>query len=302
MTQRVVVVKCGGAAGIDEARVCRDVAALVAAGDRVVLVHGGSAAIGDLAGRLGVPLRELVSPGEVTARHTDPATMEIVLLALLGKVKGEILAELGRVGVRAVGLSGLDAGLIRARRKKALRAVIDGRTVVVRDDHSGRIASLDGGLLTTLLDAGLVPVISPPAVAEDGRPVNVNADRVAARAAAELRADVLIMLTAAPGVLADPADEGSLLTDFRLPGEGGTPGHVKGGMAAKLIAAGEALAAGVELVVIADGRAERPALSALAGAGTRVHPPVDLPADRPAPAAPRRRTVPPTQELSPRNR
>ncbi|MFF5261709.1 [LysW]-aminoadipate kinase [Actinomadura viridis] len=282
----VIVVKCGGAAGVDMAAVCADVAALVSAGERVVLVHGGSAAVAELAGRLGVPLREIVSPSGVTARHTDEATLDVVNLALLGRVKTELLTELGRRGVRAVGLSGLDAGLIRARRKKAVRAVVDGRRILVRDDRSGKIVSLDAGLLTGLLDAGLVPVVSPPAVAEDGHPVNVNADRVAAWTAAELKARSLVLLTAAPGLLADSSDERSVLRESRLPPGGGVPAHVTGGMATKLIAAGEALAAGVEHVVIADGRAERPVAAALGGAGTRLRAAGPAPSTRsPAPSA-----------------
>ncbi|NEB74971.1 hypothetical protein G3I40_06945, partial [Streptomyces sp. SID14478] len=182
----LTVVKCGGTAEVQAEAVCAGVARLVREGRPVVLVHGGSAMVTELAGRLGVPLGELVAPDGTVSRRTDPATLEVVTLALAGKAKPALLLELARRDVPAVGLTGLDAGLLRARRKKALRTVVDGRTVVVRDDRSGRLTSVATPLLHSLLADGMVPVLSPPALAEDGRPVNVNADRVAAAVAAAL--------------------------------------------------------------------------------------------------------------------
>jgi acetylglutamate/LysW-gamma-L-alpha-aminoadipate kinase len=266
----LTVVKCGGAAGIDSPRLCADIAALAAGGERVVLVHGGSAALNRLAGRLGVQQGEIRSPGGVAARHTDSATLEVLMLAVLGQVQPALLAELGRLGVPAIGLSGLDAGLIRARRKKALRAAAGGRVTVIRDDHSGKVVAVNGELLRALLGLGILPVVSPPAVAEDGGPVNANADRIAAAVAAELAAPRLVFLTAAAGLLADPADPASLLAEYALPPGETLPAMARGGMLPKLIAAREALRAGVHHVVIADGRRDSPVSRALAGAGTRI--------------------------------
>ncbi|MEW1910627.1 [LysW]-aminoadipate kinase [Kitasatospora sp. NPDC085895] len=266
----LTVVKCGGNREVDAAGICADVAALVRAGRRVVLVHGGSAEIDRLGDRLGVPHRRLTAPDGVSARHTDTATLEVVTLALAGAVKPRLVAGLQDHGVPAVGLTGLDGGLLRARRKRAHRAVVDGRTVLVRDDHSGRITEVRTGVLTALLDAGFVPVVSPPAAAEDSRPVNVDADRAAAAVAGALGADRLLLLTGAPGVLADPADPDSLLDRCEVPAEG-APGHfARGGMALKLVAAREALLAGVGRVTVADGRTPGALARALDGAGTEI--------------------------------
>jgi acetylglutamate/LysW-gamma-L-alpha-aminoadipate kinase len=112
-------------------------------------------------------------------------------------------------------------------------------------------------------------VVSPPAMAPDGEPVNVDADRAAAALAAELGAETLVMLTGAPGVLADSSDPGSLLGECQLPRWGATPA-LGGGMGIKLVAAREALLAGVPRVLIADGRGESPLQKALSGSGTRV--------------------------------
>ncbi|MER7901537.1 [LysW]-aminoadipate kinase [Streptomyces sp. NPDC096046] len=269
MADGLTVVKCGGAAGVDPARVCADVAALVKAGERVVLVHGGSAELEQLAARLGVPQRTITARSGVTSRYTDDATLEVLTLALAGQVKPAVLVELAGHGVPAVGLTGVDAGLLRARRKTAIRARVDGRTVLVRDDHSGRIHEVDPAALKVLLDAGITPVVSPPALAEDGRPVNVNADRAAAAVAVALSARRLVFLTAAPGVLADPRDETSRLDRCELPLDGTPPG-AEGGMAVKLIAAREALVGSVPEVLIADGRRAEPVRRALAGESTAV--------------------------------
>jgi [amino group carrier protein]-L-2-aminoadipate/L-glutamate 6-kinase len=285
----LTVIKCGGGIGQDPVHASPDVAVLTARGDRVLLLHGGSAQVDRLAGRLGVPQRRLRTPAGTSSRYTDPATLEVLLLALAGQVKPRLLADLHRHGVSAVGLTGIDAGILRARRRSVHRARLDGRTVVVRDDQTGTLASVRTAPLHALLDAGLVPVLSPPALAEDGEPVNVDADRAAAAVAVALGADNLIFLTGAPGLLADPDDETSVLTDYRLTGGAA---RIAGGMAVKLKAAEAALRGGVARVLVADGRERRPVLRALDdGSATRLWLGV------PAAAVP---AVPPRSEGTPR--
>jgi acetylglutamate/LysW-gamma-L-alpha-aminoadipate kinase len=269
MTPGLTVIKCGGTAGVVPSAVCAGVADLARDGHQALLVHGGSADVARLAARLGVRLRDLVTPSGVTTRRTDAETLEVVMLALAGQAKPALLIELARLGVPAVGLTGLDAGLLAARRKAALRAIEHGRNVIVTDDHSGHMRSVGTRLLRLLLDAGIVPVVSPPALAEDGRPVNVNADRVAAMTAAALGAERLVLLTAVPGVLAEPGNLASLLPEYRLPSEADPA--IRGGMTIKLVAAGEALRGGVPEVRIADGRTTEAVRLALRGSGgTRV--------------------------------
>ncbi|MGW5271507.1 [LysW]-aminoadipate kinase [Streptomyces sp. NPDC004044] len=269
-TRPLTVIKCGGNPSVDAAAICADVAGLVGEGQSVLLVHGGSGEIARLAGRLGVPQRTLVAPDGVSARYTDPATLEVVTLALAGGVKPKIVAELSRLGVLSVGLTGLDGGMLRARRKSAVRSVADGRTTLVRDNHSGRLGEVRTELLEALLRSGFVPVVSPPAIDEHGHPVNVDADRVAAALAATLGADRLVLLTGAPGVLADPGDETSVLSTYEVPATGAPGRFAGGGMALKLVAAREALTGGVLSVRIADGRGTDPVSRALAGSGTAI--------------------------------
>jgi len=265
--ENLTVVKCGGTASVDPLAVCEDVAALAKAGAAVVLVHGGSADIDRLGRRLGVPMRRLAGQSGASGRRTDAAVLEVVTMALAGLTKPRLVAALMAAGVLAVGLTGLDGGLLRARRKPPFASVVEGRRMVVRDDLSGRVTGVNAGLLGDLLAAGVVPVVSPPALAEDGTAVNTDADRAAAQVAAALGASTLVMLTGAPGVLADPADEGSVMKLCPVP-MNGPPPHTGGGMAHKLLAAREALLAGVPQVLVADGRRAQPVLSALAGQAT----------------------------------
>ncbi|MCX4820775.1 [LysW]-aminoadipate kinase [Streptomyces sp. NBC_01142] len=271
MTDEITVVKCGGGLSLDHEAICRDLAALPAG--RAVLVHGGAAELDLLAGRLGVPQRRLTTPSGSSSRYTDPATLEVLLMALAGKVKPALVASLARHGARPVGLTGMDARLVTAKRTATHRAVLSGRKVVIRDDHSGRIRTVDPSLLVTLLDAGCLPAVSPPAIGEDGEAVNVDADRAAAAIAGALarsRPVRLVLLTAAPGVLRDPADESSLMPEITVSEEPSGDAAIMGGMTAKLQAAHDALVAGVGTVVIADGRVAHPVRDALAGAGTTV--------------------------------
>jgi acetylglutamate/LysW-gamma-L-alpha-aminoadipate kinase len=270
----ITVVKCGGNAAVDPCALCADVAGLVHAGKRVVVVHGGSADIERLTQRLGMTGRTMTSPDGVTTRYTDADALEVVTLALTGVSKPRLVSELVQDGVAAVGMTGLDAGLLRAKRKKAHRAIVDGRLVVVRDNHSGVVDEVNTDLLMSMLEAGITPVISPPAMAEDGNPVNADADRVAAAVAAALDASALVMLTGAPGVLEDPRDETSTVPRYEI-AEQGPPPRIGGGMAMKLVAARDALRGGVRRVLIADGRVRRP-LRALRSTEVVLRPSVEL--------------------------
>jgi [amino group carrier protein]-L-2-aminoadipate 6-kinase len=277
----LIVVKCGGSDDIDPVRICADLAAQRAAGTTVVLVHGGGTEVDRLARQMGVAVGTVRAPDGATGRHTDAGMLDVLTLAMTGRVKPRLLAALSASGVPAIGLTGLDAGLVRAVRKGPARTVRDGRVQIVHDDHSGRITHVDAPVLRVLLDAGLVPVLSPPAADERGLPLNVDADRIAAAVAGALTADLLILLTGAAGVLADPRDDTSALSECALP-EHGPVGHgAEGGMRRKLIAAREALRAGVAGVAVADGRVDRPLTAVLHGRGTRVRLARPAPGDRP---------------------
>ena len=263
-----IVIKIGGGEGIDPEALSPEIAGLVRAGERVVLVHGGSHETNQLAEALGHPVRTLTTPSGRQSRRTDRRTLEIFEMAYCGRVNKSVVESLRRAGVDAVGLSGIDAGLWVGVRKDAIRAVEDGRTVIVRDDLSGRVESVDAGFLHMLLDAGRVPVLTPPAITRDGVAINVDADRAAAATAGALGANELLLLSNVPGLLADPADRSSLIGVVGEGGLGAAHAAAKGRMKNKVLAAEEAMRAGVPRVVIGSAVGPGAVAAARRGSGT----------------------------------
>jgi acetylglutamate/LysW-gamma-L-alpha-aminoadipate kinase len=265
----LTVIKIGGGRGIDPAAAVADIAERVGAGEQVVLAHGCSAAADALAAEVGEPVRYVTSAAGVRSRYTDARMLSIFLMAAL-RVNAELVQALQRLGVNALGLSGLDGALLRGPRKEALRIVEDGRQRVLRDDFTGRVERVNTALLRLLLEQGYTPVIAPLALADSGEAVNVDGDRLAAMVAAALEADTLVILSNVPGLLAEAQDERSLVTAVSALETIDYEARTSGGMRRKLIGAREALQGGVRRVVLADARAEHPLEAALAGRGTVV--------------------------------
>ena len=263
-----IVIKLGGGEGIDPTSTTREIAALVRAGQRVVLVHGGSHETNTLSAALGHPPRTITSPGGQQSRRTDRQTLETFMMAYCGKVNKIVVESLRAAGVDAVGLSGLDAGIWIGARKDAIRAVEDGRTVIIRDDLSGRVESVDHAFLNLLLDAGRLPVLTPPAGTPEGIAINVDADRAAAATAIALGADELLLLSNVRGVLRDPADPGSLIEQVDPDSLDDARTAARGRMKNKVLAAEEALRGGVPRVVIGRADGDGAIARARGGVGT----------------------------------
>jgi acetylglutamate/LysW-gamma-L-alpha-aminoadipate kinase len=266
--RRTIVVKLGGTEGVDFSAICHDVVWALGQGYRLILVHGGSAEANRLGHDLGYPPRFVTSPSGYTSRYTDRKTLEIFMMAVNGKVNGSLVEQLQRLGVNAFGMSGMDGKLIQAQRKATIRIVEKGKQLVLRDDYTGKIESVKVGFLTTLLEAGCLPVVAPLAVSEVGEALNVDADRAAARIAGAMRAERLLLLTAVPGLMKSFPDEGSLIRSLPKGELEGAMDYAQGRMKKKLLGAQEALEAGVMQVVIADGGRQTPLRYALAGEGT----------------------------------
>ena len=176
----MIVVKVGGGAGMDYDALCADAAELWRAGQRLVLVHGGSDETNKLAEQLGHPPRFVTSPSGYTSRYTDRATLEIFVMAVAGKVNKLLVERLQRLGVGAVGLAGIDGRVLAGQRKATIRVVEDGKQKILRDDWTGTVERVNGGLLRLLLEAGYLPVVAPLASSYAGEAVNVDGDRAAA--------------------------------------------------------------------------------------------------------------------------
>ena len=266
----LLVVKVGGTEGVDFASVCEDASGLIKRGYRLVIVHGGSAQANNLGEALGYPPRFITSPSGYTSRYTDRRTLEIFCMAVNGKVNTLMVEQLQSLGVNALGLSGLDGRLMEATRKAAIRSVENGKQKIVRDDFTGKIDKINLSLLEALLEGGYTPVIAPLAVSISGEALNVDADRAAAMVASALDAEVLLLLTAAPGLLRDFPDESTLISKLRGTQLEEALGYAAGRMKKKVLGAGEALEGGVDQVIIADGRIANPITNALAGKGTLI--------------------------------
>ncbi len=252
--RQTFVIKLGGEVLADRDvldNVAMQVALLEALSVRVVLVHGGGPQSSELSRRLGL------EPEMVAGRRvTTPAVLEVAKMVYAGQLNVDLLSALRGQQVRAVGLSGVDGGLLTARRRPPVTVREDGgadRTVDFGE--VGDITGVDGSVLVTLLDAGYVPVVASLAADTAGRPLNINADTVAEALATALGAAKLVFLTSSPGLLRDVDDPSTLVT-FATPADLEPlleRGAIAGGMRPKVEACLRAVRGGVRRTHIIDG-------------------------------------------------
>ena len=253
---KTFVVKIGGAPCSDVAWL-KDLAEQLSVvrelGVQVVLVHGGGPQTSELSRKLGV------APRIVDGRRvTDAAALEIAVFTMNGAVNTSVLAACRAVGLLAAGVSGVDAALVRARRRAPRSILVDGEPQIVDFGHVGDVEAVDPALLRSLLAAGYLPVVSPLAADDQGDVLNVNADTIAAALAQALGAEKLVFISDVPGILEDARDPGSLVSCTDLVGLEALVenGAVGAGMLPKVSAVRMALENGVKRVhVIGHGRA-----------------------------------------------
>jgi acetylglutamate kinase len=271
---QVFVVKLGGDV-LSEPQILDNVAGQLALlsslSVRLVVVHGGSPQATALSRRLGLEPRIVAG-----RRVTDDGALDVAKMVYAGQINVNLLAVLRDHRVQAVGLSGVDAELITAHRRAPATVVDDsGSTVKVDYGHVGDIDRVDPRVLLTLMDARMVPVVASLAGGEGDEVYNVNADTVAESLAVALRAQKLIFLTGAPGVLRDRNDPSTLVT-FADPDDLAglmANGVLAGGMRPKVEACIRAATGGVERTHIIDGRAPDALLLEVftgAGCGTMI--------------------------------
>jgi acetylglutamate kinase len=240
---RTIVIKYGGAAMKEEslkAKVINDIVFLVSVGVRPVVVHGGGPEINTWLQKMNIEPQF-----KNGLRVTDAPTMDVVEMVLAGRVNKELVSLINRSGAKAVGLCGKDANLIQAR-------PVNNEEV----GFVGEVASIDTGLVESLVNSGYVPIISSVAADEHGQAYNINADIVAGEIAASLQAEKLILLTDTPGILYDFHDPSTLLNklDIQKARELIDQGVVSGGMIPKVSCCVRSLAQGVKAAHILDGR------------------------------------------------
>ena len=249
---KTIVIKYGGNAMVDadlKLGFARDVVLMKLVGMNPVVVHGGGPQISELLRKIGKESRFVRG-----MRVTDRETMDVVEMVLGGLVNKEIVSLINSAGGRAVGLTGKDGGLIRARK---LEIPSDDplleKTEIIDIGHVGEVASIDPGLVALLDEGRFIPVVAPIGVGADGHTYNINADTVAGKLAITLAAEKLMLLTNTSGVL---DRDGKLLTglsgaDIKALVDDGT---ISGGMLPKVQCALDAIAGGVPRAHIIDGR------------------------------------------------
>lgn len=225
-----------------------------------VLVHGGGNTVTGIAEKLGIQQKFVTSPEGFRSRYTDAETIQVFTMVMAGKINKEIVRHLQSRKIPAVGLSGLDGGLIRAERKQKLVVKDErGRRRIIDGGYTGKVTHVDVSLLQTLLTAGYVPVIAPIALGSENEPLNLDGDRTAAHVAGAVRADLLLLLTDVEGVTL----AGGIVPRLSAAeAKRGIP-NLGPGMITKVYAALEALSMGVGKVVISSGHRENPFTSAI---------------------------------------
>jgi acetylglutamate/LysW-gamma-L-alpha-aminoadipate kinase len=263
----LVVIKLGGSDGIDVERFLADLARL----DRpYVLVHGANVELDALTRRLGVEPRLVTSSAGQVSRYTDQETMDLFLMVYCGKVNKRIVEALQAHGVNAIGLSGLDGGIARGRRKPRIRVVENGKPKVLDGDYAGSIEEIDTRLLHLLLDHGYVPVLAPPALSREGEAINVDGDKLAMEIAVALRASALLVFSNTAGLLERLEDPASTVPTIDVDALDESLALAQGRMKKKVLAAADAVRRGVGEVVLADANRPGAVAAALSGAGTHV--------------------------------
>lgn len=240
-TGKYVVAKYGGNAMTDpqlKKSVMQDILLLQLVGVKIILVHGGGPEISAMLKKLSIE-----SHFENGLRVTDDDTMEVVQMVLAGKVNKSLAADLSALGGRAVGLCGIDGSLIKVHQKNE------------KLGHVGEIDEINTKILDDLLDGGFIPVISSIGIDDDGNPYNINADTAAAKIAAALHAESMVVMSNINGVLRDKDDENSLISQMSLADaeELKRSGIIAGGMIPKVDCCTNAVKEGVKKVFIING-------------------------------------------------
>jgi acetylglutamate/LysW-gamma-L-alpha-aminoadipate kinase len=257
----MIVIKIGGSVvdGLHPSTLA-DIKA-IAEKEKLVFVHGGGKDVTATATKLGKEQKFIVSPGGVRSRYTDKETSEIYTMVMSGKINKAIVGMLLRQGIKAVGIAGIDGGVLKAERKKKLVIVNEkGRKMVIDGGYTGKINAVDPALVNKLVESGYVPVVSPIALSEDYDFLNVDGDRAAAYVAGGVKADRVIFITNVNGLMLNE----KLVTALTLEQAKDALPKIGFGMEKKVLACTEAIDMGVKEAIIASGQVDNPISSAMA--------------------------------------
>ena len=233
----------------------------IAESEGLILVHGGGKEVTSVCQQLGKEPRFVTSPSGIKSRYTDKETAEIFTMVMSGRINKTIVQMLQKNGINAIGLSGIDAKIIQADRKKRLLIINEkGRTQAIDGGYTGKITRVNSEFVRMLLEYGLTPVISPIAISEECDFLNVDGDRAAAYIAGKIGTDKVLFITNVDGLLMD----GKLVAKLTLDEAKEMRPKIGPGMEKKILASTEALDMGVGEALVANGQRESPISSAIA--------------------------------------
>ena len=257
----MLVVKIGGSLALDDlSPLFSDIKDLWSRGEDLIIVHGGGRLVTVEAEKMGVKQKFYRNPSGFTTRLTDSETIRVFKMVVGGLLNKDLVAELLKVGVPAIGLSGVDCALVEGERKKRILIIDErGRKRFIYGDYSGKPTRVNSDLLRLFLEKRLVPVIAPIGIDDEFNIINMDGDRVAALIARSLGSKRLIYLTDVDGVVLN----GEFVDRLSIEDVESAMRFVSGGMKRKLLASIEALRGGVAEVIIASGLRENPLKNAL---------------------------------------
>ena len=228
--------------------------------EKIIMIHGGGDEVTAVAEKLGKKQVFITSPSGIRSRYTDKETVEIYTMVMAGRINKAIVQHLLSHGLPAVGLAGIDGGLLRAKRKKKLLIIDErGRKRIIEGGYTGKITAVNTDLLASLLEGGYLPVIAPIALGEENEMLNVDSDRAAASIAGALKADSVIFLTDVQGVMIN----GKYVEKISMRRAEDLLSTIGPGMDKKLLASVEALKSGVKEAIISSGFVDTPVTNAL---------------------------------------
>ncbi|MEM0497279.1 MAG: [LysW]-aminoadipate/[LysW]-glutamate kinase [Acidilobaceae archaeon] len=262
----MIVVKIGGRVLKNNIQaIAEDIVELWHRGEDIVLVHGGGDMVSEYSIRLGVEPKFILSPEGIRSRFTSREELDVYLMVMAGKINKEIVAKIIGLGGKAVGLSGVDGGILIAERKKRILALDErGRKRVVEGGYTGRVIEVNTIIIKTLLNMRYIVVVAPIAVDNDGTPLNIDGDQAALKLAIALGAERIVLLTDVNGIIID----GNIVREIKASNIDSILSIVGPGINRKLLQAKEAIGSSVREVIIANGLRDRPITRALNEPGT----------------------------------
>lgn len=266
----MIIVRLGGGEKINLDYVCQDFALLVKK-EKAILIHGANFKRNEIAQKLGNPTKTVTMASGLPSVYTDERGIEIFLMTYPGLMNKKIVAKLQALKVNAVGLCGIDGKIWEGERKDKILIIENGKQKILSGNFGGKVKKINSKLINLLLKEGFIPVISSPALSNEGEIINVDNDLATAKMVEEMKIKKIIFLLDQPGLLKDPKDSLSIISKIKKEEIEKYFEFAQGRMKKKILAIKMMIEAGAEKIYIGDGRIKNPIQKVLKGRGTIIY-------------------------------